>query len=198
MSFQTDVINHATGIDLKINSSTVLAITEDGVTRTGADYSWSQEILGDNFAVAGGGSVAQAILSIGTSRKYNAWEFQNAAAYPYLDINFWLPPGYDGSALLVTLYWVKTATATGTNIVSNCRLGCIGTGDSLDVAVSNAVNLTTAVGANNCLFVTQHTVTPANAADGGLCHGIIQRLPAEAADDYTGSAYLIGARVEYA
>lgn len=198
MSFITDVVEHTTGIDLKIGGSTVLAVTAGGTTRTGADFSWSQELLGSNFAIAGGGAVAQAVLSIGSFRKYNAWEFPNGATNPYIDINFWLPPGYDGSALLATLYWVKTVTATGTNIVTNCRLACIGTGDSLDATVSSAVNVTTAVGSNNYLFVAQHTVTPANAADGGLCHGLIQRLVTDGADDYTGSTYLIGARMEYA
>lgn len=198
MSFQSDVLNHATGIDLKINGTTVLAITDGGTERTGADYSWAQEILGHNFAIAGGGAVAQAVLSIGTYRKYNAWEFPNGATDPYIDVNFWLPDGYDASGLVVKLYWVKTATATGTAIVTNCRLACVGTADSLDATVSTGINVTTTVGANNYLFVTSHTVTPANAADGGLCHGLIQRLPTNVADDYTGSIYLLGARVEYA
>ena len=198
MSLETDAINHATGMEFQIAGAPVLEITASGVTRTGADYSWSQEILGDNFAIAGGGAVAQAVLSIGSYRKYNAWEFPNGATDPYIDINFWRPPGYDGSALTATLYWVKTATATGTAIVTNCRLACVGTGDSLDATVSTGINVTTTVGTNNYLFITSHAVTPANAADGGLCHGLIQRLPTNVADDYTGSVYLIGARVEYA
>ncbi len=197
MSFQTDVINHATGIDLKINGSTVLALTEGGVTRTGADYSWSQELFGKNFAVGGSGALDEAVITIGTYRKYNAFEFVNSST-PYLDVNFWLPPDYDGSALLVTLYFVKTATATGTDIVTRIRLGCIGEADSLDVTISNPTDITTTTAANNCLFTVAHTVTPLNAADGGLCHGIVQRIATAVADDYTGSAYLIGARVEYA
>lgn len=198
MSFKSSSFEHDTGIDLKINGATVLNIAEGGITRTGADYSWSQEILGDNFAIAGGGAIAQAVLSIGSFRKYNAWQFPNGATDPYIDINFWLPPGYDGSALKATLYWVKTATATGTAIVTSCRLVCIGTGDSLDSTVSTGVDVTTTVGSNNCLFITEHTVTPNNAADGGLCHGLIQRKPTNVADDYTGSTYLIGVRMEYA
>jgi hypothetical protein len=198
MSIKTNEIIDATGLDVVINGTTVLAVTEAGVTRTGADYSWSQEILGDNFAIAGGGAVAQAVLSIGAYRKYNVWEFPNGATDPYIDVNFWLPPGYDGSGLSMKLYWVKTATATGSNIVTNARLACIGAGDSLDATVSTGINVTTAVGTNNYLFVTTHSVTPANAADGGLCHGLIQRLVTNGSDDYTGSTYLLGARVEYA
>lgn len=197
MSLQTDVINHATGIDLKINNATVLAITEGGIERTGIDYSWSTELIGANFALGGGGAIAQAVVSIG-SRKYNVWELPNGGTDPHLDINFWLPEGYDASALLLSLYLVKSITATGTNIVTNARLACIGSGDSLDATLSTAANVTTAVGANNCLFVAQHTITPANSSGGSLCHGLIQRVPTNVADDYTGSIYLIGARVEYA
>jgi hypothetical protein len=197
MSFQTDVINHATGIDLNINSTTVLAITADGVERTGADYSWSAELTGANFALGGGGALAQAVVTIG-SRKYNAWELPNGVTDPYLEANFWIPPGYDASNLLFSLYLFKTATATGTNIVTNSQFACIGSADSLDATLSSVNNVTTAVGANNCLFVAQHTIAPANAADGGLCHGIIQRIPTNVADNYTGSIYILGARVEYA
>lgn len=198
MSLKTPVMEDETSIDIKIAGNSILNIAAGGITRTGADYSWSQEILGDNFAIAGGGAVAQAVLSIGSFRKYNAWEFPNGATDPYIDINFWLPPGYDGSALKVTLYWVKKTTATGTAIVTNCRLVCIGTGDSLNSTVSTGIDVTTTVGANDCLFITEHTVTPNSAVDGGLCHGLIQRKPTNVADDYTASTYLIGARVEYA
>lgn len=199
MSFQTDVINHATGIDLKINNSTVLAITEGGITRTGADYSWSLELLGANLCIGGSGAVAQAILDLGGARKFNAWELVNSgASNAYLGVQFWLPPDYDGSALKISLYLVKTATATGTNIVTRTALECIGTGDTLVATVGQTSMVTTAVGSNNCLFVAEQTVTPDNAADGGLCHGYIQRRPTEVADDYTGSIYLLGARVEYA
>lgn len=197
MSFQTDVINHATGIDLKINGNTVLAITEGGVERTGADYSWSTELIGSNFALGGGGAIAQAVLSVG-SRKYNVWELPNGGTDPYLEVNFWIPAGYDASNLLLSLYLLKTATASGTNIVTNAQFACVGTADSLDATLSSANNVTTAAGANNTLFVAQHTIAPANASDGGLCHGIIQRVPTNVADDYTGSIYLLGARVEYA
>lgn len=197
MSFQSDVFNHATGMDLKINNATVLAITEHGVERTGADFSWSIELTGANFALGGGGAVAQAVLTVG-SRKYNVWELPNGGTDPYLEANFWIPPGYDASSLLFSLYLFKTATATGTNIVTNAQFACIGSADSLDATLSSANNVTKAVGANNCLFVAQHTITPANAADGGLCHGVIQRAPTNVADDYTGSIYLLGARVEYA
>ena len=199
MSFQTDVINHATGIDLKINNNTVFSITENGTERTGADYSWSMELLGANLCVGGSGAVAQAILDLGGARKFNAWELVNSgSSSAYLGVQFWLPPGYDGSPLKISLYLVKTATATGSNIVTRTALECIGTGDTLVATVGQTTNVTTAVGANNCLFVAEQTVTPDNAADGGLCHGYIQRRPTEVADDYTGSIYLLGARVEYA
>jgi len=199
MSFQTDVINHATGIDFKINGVTKLAITEGGTERTGADYSWNLELLGANLCVGGSGAVAQAILDLGGARKFNAWELVNSgSSNAYLGVQFWLPPSYDASPLKVSLYFVKTATATGTNIVTRVALECIGTGDTLAATVGQTTNVTTAVGANNCLFVAEQTITPDNAADGGLCHGYIQRRPTEVADDYTGSIYLLGARVEYA
>lgn len=199
MSFQTDVINHATGIDLKINNSTVLAITEGGIERTGADYSWSTELLGANLALGGSGALAQAVLNLGGARSFNAWELINSgASNPYLAVQFWLPPDYDASPLKVSLYFVKTATASGSNIVTRVALECIGTGDTLAATVGQTTNVTTAVGANNCLFVAEQTITPDNASDGGLCHGYFQRRPTEVADDYTGSIYLLGARVEYA
>ena len=199
MSFKTDIIDHPTGIDLKIAGSTVLAITADGITRTGADYSWYTDLIGANIAVGGSGALAQAILDIGGARKFNAWELVNSgSSNAYLGVQFWLPPDYDGSALKISLYLVKTATATGTNIVTRTALECIGTGDTLVATVGQTTNVTTAVGANNCLFVAEQTITPDNAADGGLCHGYIQRRPTEVADDYTGSIYLLGARVEYA
>lgn len=194
----TAVVEDATQLDLKIGGNSKLRVTADGVERpSGLDLSWFIDLLGDNFAIAGGGAVAQAVLSIGSFRKYNSWEFPNGGTDPYIDINFWLPPGYDGRELTVTLNWVKTATATGTNIVTNARLACIGAGDSLDATVSTGVDVTTAVGANNTRFLTTHTVTPTNAADGGLCHGLIQRKPTNVSDDYTGSVYLVGARVEF-
>lgn len=199
MSFQTDVINHPTQIDLSINSVPVMSITETGVERFGADRSWAMELLGANLAIGGSGAVAQAVLDLGGARKFNAWELVNSGSTnAYLAVQFWLPPDYDGSALKLSLYLVKTLTASGTNIVTRTALECIGTGDTLIAAVAQTDMVTTAVGANNCLFVAEQTITPDNAADGGLCHGYIQRRSTEVADDYTASVYLVGARVEYA
>lgn len=199
MSIKTDVIKHDTGIQLKINEVTVFSATETGVERFVADYSWALELLGANLAVGGSGAVAQAILDLGGARKFNAWELINSSSTnAYLAVQFWLPPDYDGSPLKIKLYLVKTLTASGTNIVTRTALECIGTGDTLAAAVAQTAMVTTAVGANNCLFVAEQTITPDNAADGGLCHGYIQRRSTEVADDYTASVYLIGARVEYA
>lgn len=199
MSFITSEVNHATQLDLSVAGNPVLTLTEDGVERTGLDLSWHIDLLGSNFCVAGGGAVNEAVLSIGSFRKYNAWEFPNGSTDPYIDVNFWLPPGYDGRDIKVTLAFVRTATATGSNIVTNARFMCIGAGDSLQGTVSNAINVTTAIGAQQCLFYATHsTINPNNAPDGGMCHGLIQRLVTNVADDYTGSVYLIGARVEFA
>lgn len=197
----TASIEDATQLDLKIGGNDVLRLTADGSQRMqGMDLNWFVDLIGDHLAIGGSGALAQAVLSIGSFRKYNAWEFINHASNnPFLDLNFWLPPGYDGRPLKGTLYFVKTATATGTDIVTNLRLVAIGEGDSLDSTVSaSGLNVVTTVGANNCLFTVEHDVTPNNAADGGLCHGLIQRLPTNASDDYTGSVYLIGARIEFA
>lgn len=199
MSLSTDIINNATSIELQIAGSTVLKISADGVTRTGADYSWHTDLGADNISVGGSGAVAQAVLDLGGARKYMAWELVNSgSSNAYLAVQFWLPPGYDGSALKVSLYLVKTATATGSAVVTRTALECIGAGDSLAASVAQTASVTTSVGSNNCLFIAEQTLTPDNAADGGLCHGYIQRRPTDVADNYTGSIYLLGARVEYA
>lgn len=198
MSFTTDELNHATQLDLKVAGNSLLRMTDGVLTRpTGTDKSWFVDLLGDAFGLGGGGAVAQAQITVG-SRKYNAWEFPNGGTDPILEMNFWLPPDYNGDALKCTFYCFKTATATGSNIVSNLQLACVGAADDLDATLSSGVTVTDAVGANDALFLVEHTITPANAADGGLVHGIFQRLPTNVADDYTDSVYLIGARVEYA
>lgn len=192
-------VEHVTGLSLAINGVSIMQINAAGVEQVGGtNYNWFAELLGNNFAVAGGGALAQSVLSVGSFRKYNVWELPNGGTDPFLDVNFWLPPDYDGSPLKVTLNFVKTTTATGTNIITTCRLACIGVGDSLDATASAEVKVTTAVGSNNCLFTVEHTVTPDNRFDGLLCHGLVQRKPTDVLDDYTGSVYLIGARVEYA
>lgn len=192
-------IEDAAGIDLKVDGVTLLRLNADGMERqAGADFNWFHDLVGSNIAVGGNGAVAQAVVSVGSFRKYNAWELPNGATDPFLDVNFFLPDGYDGSELKVTLFLFKTATATGTAVVTRARLGCVAPGSTLDLSISTGVNVTTTVGANNALFAVEHTLTPPNPASGALCHGIIQRVPTAVADDYTGSLYLIGARVEYA
>lgn len=196
----TETIEHATQLNLKIGGVSVLEVTADGVDRvSGKDRNWFTDLIGANISLGGSGALAQAALNIGGARVFNAWELINHGSNnPYLAVQFWLPPDYDGSALKISLFLVKTATATGSNIVTRVALECIGSGDTLAASVAQTANVTTAVGANNCLFVAEQTVTPDNAADGGLCHGYFQRRPTETADDYTGSIYLLGARVEYA
>lgn len=199
MSFNTDILEHATELDIKIGGVSLMNFDADGVRRgAGTDYNWFTHLSGDNFCLGGSGAVAKAVLTIGSFRSYNAWELPNGATNPFLEWNFWLPPDYDGSALAITCYMVRTATATGSDIVTNVRLGCLGAGDNLNLTPSAQNNVTDTVSANNTLFLLEHTVTPANAADGGMCHGYLQRVPTDAADNYTGSVYLIGARVEYA
>lgn len=199
MIMNENTIDNAASIEFQIGGNTVFEIEADGITRTGADYSWSTELGADNISVGGSGAVAQAALDLGGARKYLAWELVNSGSTnAYLAVQFWLPPGYDGSPLKISLYLVKTATATGSAIVTRTALECIGTGDTLAASVAQTAMVTTSVGTNNCLFVAEQNVTPDNAADGGLCHGYIQRRSTETADNYTGSVYLLGARVEYA
>lgn len=196
----TPVVEDASGIALKVGGTTMLNIDTDGISRpNGTDAQWFVDLFGDRIAVGGQGALAQATLTIGSFRIYNAWELINHASNsPYLEITFFLPPDYDGRDLKITLFMVRTATATGTDIDTRCRLGCVEPTESLDVTVSSAVDVVTTTGANNTLFTVEHTVSPAGAAAGALCHGYIQRVPSVPADDYTGSVYLIGARVEYA
>jgi hypothetical protein len=196
----TEIVEHATQLDLKVGGVAMMRFDADGVSRpNGCDKAWFTDLIGVNLALGGSGALAQALLTISGARIFNAWELINHASNnPYLAVQFWLPPDYDGSALKISLYLVKTATATGSNIVTRVALECIGSGDTLAASVAQTAMVTTAVGANNCLFVAEQTVTPDNAADGGLCHGYFQRRPTETADDYTGSVYLLGARVEYA
>ena len=198
-SIQTTQIVTPTGLDIVVDGTTVAEFLEDSVTLNVTNKNWFVDIIGANVAIGGSGAVAQAILDLGGARKFNAWELVNSgSANAYLAVQFWLPPDYDGSALKVSLYLVKTATATGTAVVTRTALECIGTGDTLAAAVAQTAAVTTSVGSNNCLFVAEQTVTPDNAADGGLCHGYIQRRSTDASDNYTGSIYLLGARVEYA
>ena len=194
----TQVVEDDTQIDLKIGGDSMLQLTSDGISRpNGKNADWYQDIVGGNIAVGGAGAAA-ATVTVG-SRVYNAWALPNDATLnAYLEINFWLPPDYDGSALKFCAYMTKTATATGTDIDTRIRVGCIGAGDNLSPTLSAAVDVVDTVGTNETLFLVEHTLTPANAADGGLCHGIIQRVASLPADDYTGTVYLIGARVEYA
>lgn len=203
MSFNTDILEHATELDIKIGGVSLMNFDADGVRRgAGTDYNWFTHLSGSNFCIGGGGSggaLTEAVTVIGSFRAYNVWALPNSVSnQPFIEFNFWLPPDYDGSALKITCYMVRTSTSTGTDIVTNIRLGCIGAGDTLNLTTSSQNNVTDTTGANNTLFLVEHTVTPANAADGGMCHGFIQRVPTDAADDYTGSVYLIGARVEYA
>lgn len=197
---KTPIIEDATSISLKIDGTTIMSIDEDGVSiSNGTNANWFVDLFGDRIAVGGQGALAQATLTIGSFRIYNVWEFINHASNsPYLEVTFFLPPDYDGRDLKVTLFMVRTATATGTDIDTRCRLGCVEPTESLDVTVSSAIDVVTTTGANNTLFTVEHTVSPAGAAAGALCHGYIQRVPSVPADDYTGSVYLIGARVEYA
>lgn len=198
MNFTEAEINHATAFDLSIAGTPVLNFDADGMDLvSGKNKNWFDHLLGSNFAVGGNGAVAQAVLSIGASRKYNAFELPNGGTDPFLETTFWLPPDYDAASISLTFYLVKTATATGTNIVTRCRLGCAGSGDSLDLSITSPDDTTTAVGANNTLFTVTHALVPTNAADGGLCHGFFQRVPTSVNDDYTGSIYLLGARVRY-
>ena len=191
-------INHATALELQIASTAVLEVDADGVNlASGKNKNWYVDLVGDNFAVGGQGATYGQV-TIG-SRVYNAWELPtHASNSPFVEVNFWLPPDYDAAPLSVVCYMFKTATATGTDIDTRCRLGCIGVGDSLSPAVSSAVDVVDTVGANEALFLVEHSLTPGNAANGGLCHGYIQRVPFVAADNYTSSVYLLGARVSYA
>lgn len=189
---------HATQIDLSIGGTSMLRLTSDGVQRpNGKDSSWFTYLTEGNIAVGGQGA-AYAEETIGTGRIYKAWELPtHASNSPFVEINFWLPPDYDGSELKFTAYMFKQNTATGTDIDTRLRIACVGAGDYLDPTVSAAVDVVDTVGTNDYLFLVEHTVTPANAADGGLVHGRFQRVPSLPADDYTDSVYLIGARVEY-
>ncbi len=196
----TPTVEHPTALDVDINGVTMMAFTSDGVSRpNGRDADWHTYLAGDNFSVGGSGSVDQSVLAIGSFRTYNVWELVNSASSdPFTECNFWLPDDYDGSDIKVTLQCVRVDTASGTDIDTRVRLGCIGAGDDLDVTISSGVDVITTIGANDALFTIEHTVSPANAADGGLCHGFIQRVPTAVADDYTGSIYVLGAKVEYA
>ena len=188
-------------LDLSLVSGTPqIRLTTAGFSRPNAkDLHWYQDLYGPNFAAGGAGALDEALLAIGTFRQYKAWELiPHASNNPYIDFSFWLPPDYDASELKFTLSLVKTATATGSNIVTRMNMGCVGLADTLDLSMTTAVDDTVAVGANAALFIAEHTITPANAADGGLCHGYIQRMNTDASDDYTDSVYLLGARVEYA
>lgn len=198
MTIKSSSFEHATALDLKIGGTAVLSLDAAGVSiASGKNKDWFLDLLGDNFAVGGQGA-AYGQVTIG-SRVYNAWELPNHASNsPFIEVNFWLPPDYDGAELAVQLCCFRTATATGTAIDTRCRLACIGVGDTMNPTLSTAVDVVDTVGANETPFLVDHSLTPANAADGGLCHGIIQRVPSLPADDYTGSVYLLGARVRYA
>lgn len=191
-------VAHATQLDLSIGGTDVFRVTSDGVeVVSGKNRNWFTQLIAGNIAVGGQGA-AYDVETLGSFRKYNAWELPtHASNSPFIELNFWLPPDYDGSALKFTADMFRLNTATGSDIDTRLRLGCVGPGDSLDVTVSSVVDVVTATGANSALFQVEHTVTPANAADGGLCHGYFQRVPGQAADDYTDSVYFLGARVEY-
>lgn len=197
--FTAEKLKHATQLDLEIGGTSMLRLTSSGLERpNGRDKGWFVDLVGGHLAVGGQGA-AFAEESLGTGRVYPAFELPtHASNSPYVELSFWLPPDYDGSALLVTGFFFKKITATGTAIDTRVRLGCVAAGVLLDPSVSAAVDVVDTVAANESLFLVEHTVTPANGAAGALCHGRFQRVPSLAADDYTASVYLIGARVAYA
>lgn len=114
----------------------------------------------------------------------------------YSKFNLFMPTDYDGRALQVTVHWTATEGSSGhVRWVVNAR--CFGDHDSMDTNVSQNIVLDDVFNAQNEVHVITGTITPTDAANGGLLALMVRRQADHAEDTFNADARLIGISLRY-
>jgi hypothetical protein len=107
-----------------------------------------------------------------------------------------LPPDYNGAALKFTVYWYAAAGTVSATVTWRVRAACINDLEVVVGATGLGAGATDTITALSTLHVPSITMTPDNAASGGLLAVSLERTADT--DTFNGDARLIALHVAYA
>jgi len=164
----------------------------------GVDTTWSVFLSArEGWPAPSTGCASPVLISFGTSTDaaFYVMDFDKDSD-EYAKYSVFLPPEYDGRSLAIRLYWTATSGTSG-DVLWRIYGRCSGDGDDLTSSdTAYATGIDTFLGLNK-MHVRQYTLSPSNAAAGGLLVITIRRQGSNGQDTFDADARLAGLCIGY-